>query len=198
MGRKPMTPDQRARMRARILDAARDRFLAEGLAGLSMRGIASKVGVSSMTLYLYYESRQDIVRHIVAEGFRLLNEVLSKYEDVKDPAERIQKMGEAYVGFALEQPKYYAAMFLIPVEEDNEQAKALLAEPTAGALKMFEKAFAETAKSGAEAKTRATALWSALHGLCMLTVGGQLKAAGAQTKEISNYISGTLARILKG
>ena len=67
MGRKPMT-ESSAKMRARILEAARTRFLEEGLDG-SDAVIASLVGVSSMTLYLYYESRQDIVRHIVLEGF---------------------------------------------------------------------------------------------------------------------------------
>lgn len=198
MGRKPMTPDQRAKMRARILDAARDRFLAEGLSGLSMRGIASKVGVSSMTLYLYYESRHDIVRHIVAEGFRMLNDALAGHEGVKDPADRIQKMSDAYVSFALEQPKYYAAMFLIPLEEGNESTRAMLAEPAAGAVKQFEKAFGEASKAGAEAKKRAAALWAALHGLAMLAVGGHLQAVGGKPKDIGAVITGTWAKALKG
>lgn len=198
MGRKPMTPDQRAKMRARILDAARDRFLAEGLSGLSMRGIASKVGVSSMTLYLYYESRQDIVRHIVAEGFRLLNEALTGHESVRDPVDRIQKMSDAYVTFALEQPKYYAAMFLIPFEEGDETTKAMLAEPAAGAVKQFERAFAETSKAPGEARKRAAALWASLHGLAMLAVGGHLQAINGKPKDISGVITGTWAKALKG
>ncbi len=168
-------------MRARILDAARDRFLAEGLGGLSMRGIASKVGVSSMTLYLYYDSRHDIVRHIVAEGFRLLNEAVGSAEG-KDGAARIPKMCDAYLKWANDNPKYYAAMFNVATESLGGEPDPMLAEPTGQVMKMLEAAYAEGSK--ADASKKAAAAWAALHGLAMLSIGGQLGQLNLAAKDV--------------
>lgn len=165
-------------MRARILDAARDRFLSDGLAGLSMRGIAGKVGVSSMTLYLYYESKPDIVRHIVAEGFRLLNEQCGAAGG--DGAARIAKIGEAYLRFALDNPKYYAAMFNVPTEHLGGEADPMLAEPTTGVVKLLAGALGDTKK--------AAGIWAGLHGLAMLAIGGELKQLGLEAKDVVGAI----------
>ena len=120
MGRRPMTHDQRAKMRARILEAARERFLEEGLDGLSMRGIASKVGVSSMTLYLYYESRQDIIRHISVEAFKQLNVEIEKAAKSGKPGEKIRQVLDAYIKWALANHRFYGAMYNYVADDDAD------------------------------------------------------------------------------
>lgn len=194
MGRKPMTPEQRAKMRSRILDAARDRFLEGGLDGLSMRGIASKVGVSSMTLYLYYESRTDIVRHIVAEGFGLLNEALQHASASGAAADRVKKFGDAYIKFALDNPRYYAAMFRYLSDHDAGGEDELIAGPSDGPVQTLKDIMAAAGLGDAEAEKRAAALWCSLHGLAMLAIGGQFAGKGVQPAEVSQTIAGDAAR----
>ncbi|WP_139139209.1 TetR/AcrR family transcriptional regulator [Sphingobium phenoxybenzoativorans] len=49
---------QMADKRERILDAARDRFLAEGFSAASMDRIAEEAGASKMTLYRHFKSKE--------------------------------------------------------------------------------------------------------------------------------------------
>ncbi len=160
-----MTPEQREAMRRRILDAARIRFLETGLDGLSMRGIAAKVGVSSMTLYLYYEGRQDIVRHIVAEGFDRLNWELRDAVETASPKKKLPSVCEAYVTFATENDAYYQAMFRYLAEHGKKSDELL-----DNLQKVSQQILAEMLGDG----LKATALWSSLHGLAMLAIGGQV------------------------
>lgn len=174
-----MTPEQRAAMRRRILDAARIRFLETGLDGLSMRGIASKVGVSSMTLYLYYDGRQDIVRHIVAEGFEQLNWELRDAAVTASDANKLPSVCEAYLSFALQNSSYYQAMY------------RYLADRGEGPDELLDEALEEPRRVITELlgdPLRSTALWSALHGLAMLAIGGQVAAAGS-AEEVSRLLA---------
>lgn len=160
-----MTPEQREAMRRRILDAARARFLETGLDGLSMRGIASKVGVSSMTLYLYYDGRQDIVRHIVAEGFDQLNWELRDAAETASPNNKLPCLCEAYLTFALQNPAYYEAMYRY-LADKGDAPDDLLDDLQTEPRRVIAEIVGDDMK--------ATALWSALHGLAMLAIGGQV------------------------
>jgi len=186
-----MTADQRAHMRSRILDAARERFLEGGLDGLSMRGIASKVGVSSMTLYLYYDSRQDIIRHIVAEGFALLNAALRDATKSAPASDRIERFGESYIKFALDNPRYYAAMFqyLADSRAQGEDIDGMLVEPSGEALGILKNAVTEVSGEPGGSDKRAATIWCALHGLAMLSIGGQLEPHSIATEDVRSLIA---------
>lgn len=188
MGRRPMTAEQRARMRARILDAARERFLEDGLEGLSMRGIASKVGVSSMTLYLYYDSRQDIVRHLVAEGFTKLNEALEDQNDAP-VEERVELLGQAYLRFALENPRYYAAMFGYLARHRVNGSDELISPVSERALQLLEDALLSAGKTETAARAHAASIWCGLHGLALLSIGGQLTSSGVGTEAVREIVA---------
>jgi AcrR family transcriptional regulator len=184
-----MTAEQRAQMRARILDAARERFLEGGLDGLSMRGIASKVGVSSMTLYLYYDSRQDIIRHIVAEGFTLLNRALEEAIKGGHTSDRIERFGKSYIGFAGENPRYYAAMFQYLADTREEGPDEVVSGPSSRAMDLLRGAVVDVSGEPEGAEKRAATVWCALHGLSMLTIGGQLEPHGVKTEDVRSLIA---------
>ena len=59
--------------RSQLLDAARDRFGKHGLAGTTVDGIAKSAGVAKGTVYLYYKSKEDILRHVLDEDLRQLH-----------------------------------------------------------------------------------------------------------------------------
>ena len=52
--------------RTQILDAARDSFIANGLSGTTVDGIARTAGVAKGTVYLYYRSKDEILRGLLA------------------------------------------------------------------------------------------------------------------------------------
>src|SRR4026207_2204425 len=53
--------------RTQILDAARDAFAKQGLAGTTVEGIAKRAGVAKGTVYLYYRSKEEILRQVLDE-----------------------------------------------------------------------------------------------------------------------------------
>jgi TetR/AcrR family transcriptional regulator len=60
--------------RSQLLDAARERFGKHGLAGTTVDGIAKSAGVAKGTVYLYYKSKEDILRHVLDEDLRQLHD----------------------------------------------------------------------------------------------------------------------------
>jgi TetR/AcrR family transcriptional regulator len=58
--------------RSQLLDAARERFGKHGLAGTTVDGIAKSAGVAKGTVYLYYKSKEDILRHVLDEDLTQL------------------------------------------------------------------------------------------------------------------------------
>ena len=46
---------------ARLLACARDLFLAEGVAGFSMRKVASAAGVSATAIYRHYDDKETLL-----------------------------------------------------------------------------------------------------------------------------------------
>jgi len=60
--------------RAQILDAAREAFARQGLAGTTVDGIAKRAGVAKGTVYLYYRSKEEILRQVLDEDLAELRD----------------------------------------------------------------------------------------------------------------------------
>ena len=58
-------PAEKQARREAILAAAADLFDEEGLAGVSLNGIAREVGLAKSNLYRYFESREEIFLHLL-------------------------------------------------------------------------------------------------------------------------------------
>ena len=108
-------------MRLRILDTATQMFIEEGFENTSLRKIAKRIEYSPATIYLYFKDKAELVYGIHERGFGLFLEKLSKSDRLSDPLERLIKMGELYMEFALQYPAYYDLMFLHrePINDDE-------------------------------------------------------------------------------
>lgn len=75
----PSAPDRRARNRARtrraLIDAAIERFAAEGFDAVSVERIADTAGVSPRTFFRYFPSKEDVVFADYEEEFDAWDEV---------------------------------------------------------------------------------------------------------------------------
>ena len=72
----PKAPTHRRRKQARpqeLLDAALELFVERGFAATRMEEIATLAGVSKGTLYLYYASKEDLLKAVIRE--RLSGEI---------------------------------------------------------------------------------------------------------------------------
>ena len=112
MPKKPMTREAIETMRIRILDTALDIIIEEGFGNLSVRKLASRLGVTATTIYNYYTNKDEINLMIRIRGFEKLYDLLQKRSAPFDDIEaRLKAMIRAYVEFGLNHPGYYDIMF---------------------------------------------------------------------------------------
>lgn len=101
-------------VRARVLAAARDLFAAEGVAGLSIRAIAARAGMPTMTLYSYFPGKMGIIRALWSEAFAPLFVELDAVEAAeKEPRARLRKVAQTMVDYWQRYPERYRIVFFI-------------------------------------------------------------------------------------
>ena len=87
MGRRSThTPQQ---LRELILDAAQEIIDVHGLAGLSAREIARRIGYSPGTIYNMFDNLDDVVRNVEARVLDALNQRLSDTQTIGSFASRM-------------------------------------------------------------------------------------------------------------
>src|SRR3989475_1039465 len=74
MGIKERQERDREAVRRAILDAARDLFVSEGYANVSIRKIAERIEYSPAAIYGYFPSKDDIFFALAEEGVRILSD----------------------------------------------------------------------------------------------------------------------------
>jgi AcrR family transcriptional regulator len=113
MPRISRTPEQVDTFRQEILDAALHLIIEHGFPELSMRKIASRLGVTATTIYNYYASRDELYFFIRIRGFELLFEsIANTYKANDDFYEKLCAVVGEYVRFGIRNPDYYEIMFI--------------------------------------------------------------------------------------
>ena len=160
-----------------VLDASVQLIDEAGLGGLSMREVARRAGVSHQAPYHHFEDKAAIVAALVERGFTMLAERMEAAERAGPPADRMRRVGRAYVDFALEQPVYFRLMFR---PELSDPSRFPAADAAGGrAFAVLVRLVGEIAGPGAS-QSRKDALvsmhWSLVHGLATLLLDGPLAA----------------------
>ncbi|WP_445489424.1 TetR/AcrR family transcriptional regulator [Niallia sp. 03133] len=101
-----------------IIDAAERVFFTKGYSVATMNDVAREAEFSKRTVYVYFNSKEQIYFEIMLRGYRLLIEMLEKeWQDKKvgDSLEYIRKMGRILFHFSKLYPDYFEAI----VEYEN-------------------------------------------------------------------------------
>ena len=110
-----------------IVEAADALVHAEGLAGLSMRDLGTRVGLHSSSLYQYFPSKLDIYDALFARWHRQLDAWMSSFDRDGDP-EQVFRIGSArFTAFCMADPVRYQLLFqrTIPGFAPSEASMAL-------------------------------------------------------------------------
>jgi AcrR family transcriptional regulator len=101
-----------ADFRARLCAAAEDLFAEHGIDAVTMRQLAAALGVSPMTPYRYFRDKDEIIDAVRTNALNGFADALeSAFDAHADPTERSIAVGEAYLDFAVKNPRAYALMF---------------------------------------------------------------------------------------
>lgn len=99
-----------------ILDAARAIMREEGVAALSMQGLARRMDMRAPSLYNYFNSKAEIYDTLFRLGFTLFDAHIK--ESIKTSTslrDELRIYIESYMSFALENPDLYQLCFERPV-----------------------------------------------------------------------------------
>jgi AcrR family transcriptional regulator len=97
---------------ARILRAARQLFDAKGIEDLSLRSVAKRVGITPMAIYRHFDSKEALVDALVLDGLEQWSARVAALPPAKGLA-KLKQIGEAFLDFALKEPRRFEAAFLI-------------------------------------------------------------------------------------
>ena len=97
--------------RSDIIEAAETVFFTKGYDRATMDDVAKKAEFSKRTVYVYFNSKEQIYFEIMARGYRLLIHMLKEQlEKSCDAVETIRQIALTFYQFSLEQPDYFKAI----------------------------------------------------------------------------------------
>ncbi|MFG2949244.1 TetR/AcrR family transcriptional regulator [Streptomyces adustus] len=160
-------------LRAACLRAARELLEEDGSAGLSLRAVARRAGVSATAPYRHYADRDALVSAVAAEGYRELAEHLTVAHPAPSKPDDLAAVAVAYVRFALEHPALFRAMFAEPCDPTSEERVAATAVISEYVRNIVRDAFPGADDAGA----LPTTVWALVHGLAFLHLDGKLDSS---------------------
>ncbi|SRR6266568_2766218 len=119
--------ERREATRAEILEAAWELSRIQGVAGLSLRDVARKIGMRPPSLYWYFDSKQAVYDAMFAQGSRQLLERLAEQRWPDDPRSILRLCAQVFVEFSAEDVERYQLLFqrTIPDFEPSPESYAL-------------------------------------------------------------------------
>jgi AcrR family transcriptional regulator len=166
---------EKARLHNRILDAAQDLFTRHGYEAVTMRRIAEKVEYTPTALYFHFENKEALLQELSERSALALGVEFAKLRSVKDPLERMRRMGKAYIQFALAHPYEYRLLFMTPHPAQPSQPSAVARGKLSGdAYAVLVQTIAEAIAAGLlrpefrDAEQMAQVFWSGVHGFVSL------------------------------
>jgi AcrR family transcriptional regulator len=110
IGESAVTTRRAAKM-ALIVASAWELAREHGIAGISLRDLAGRVGIRQPSLYEYFESKDALYDTMFADGNRQLLERLESLEQSADPRACLHLYLDAFLSFALEDPARCELLF---------------------------------------------------------------------------------------
>jgi AcrR family transcriptional regulator len=196
MGRRSIhTPEQ---LRQLILDAAAAIIEAHGLAGLSAREIARRIGYSPGTIYNMFDNLDDVVLNVEGRVLDALDERLAaELAKGGDQTTLVMRLAQAYLAFTHERPKLWNLLFehYMPGGTDTppwyqEKLERLMSRVETAVAPIY------PPDAVLERQRAARVLWAGVHGITSLSTANKLanvtsEAAALLVADlIHNYLAG--------
>ncbi len=181
-------------LRSALLTTATEMISESGVDSVTIRALAKRIGVSRTAPYRHFEDKGALLTAVAIEGYERLTTTMAnvRQDQTLDPFERLSKMGEAYVLFAVENATHYRLM----VENSSVQSRSTPAfrEAALNARQELIDMIKEGQEKGfvidAPAQEIGNMLWSMTHGLATLLINGQLRVKNVE--ETAKFMTATM------
>ena len=198
-----------------LISSARKILTEQGADALSLRAIASDVGVSHMAPYAHFKNKKALFQSIAAGGFRELSDkMLLDSHEFSKAQDLILAYGATYIEFALENPQLYRLM-LGQVENTGRRNQgasnqtgldiSLMSPVVSSELEvsstrpflLLHDAFASANKQDDDMQVKAQAVgaWAMVHGMAALIIEGHFTIP--DTMSVKAFLTMTAVQSLR-
>lgn len=159
-------------LRRQLISVGEEVLTERGLAALSLREVARRLGVSHNAPFKHFSSREALLAAMAEQGFEDL--AARQAQAAAGGGDQVMlARGLIYVTFALERPALFRLMFSGEVDRERFPALAVRAETSLQQVtRHIGEAFGEEAAGDATLSA-----WAFVHGLANLLLDGQIPPA---------------------
>ncbi len=198
---------EKAQRRQQILDAARQEFFERGFHRPTVDDVAARAEVSKGTIYLYFESREDLLAHLLLEGLDLLIEEMDTACE-PEPAQPVectlQALARAYLRFCQSNRSYFRLIMAFDRGRFEESIPPALYQQVMDKSLQGLDLLARTVKRGQASGVfhvddpwqAAGSVWAALNGVLVL-MAHPLRQRMLRN-DLETMFEGTLDLVLRG
>jgi len=190
-----------------ILAAAREVFFEDGIRRATVDAIAARAKVAKGTVYLYFDTKETIVAHLLLEGLDSLGERLALAYDESAPAgaeARLRRLAAAYYDFYQNEQDYFRLMMAFDrghfQEAVNAEVYEMILHRSLRGLHWVVRAMQQGMESGefapGDARRKAGMFWAALNGVLVL-ISHPLRRELLK-EEVETLYEGVLETMLRG
>jgi len=201
LGPRERREREREEIRTRILDAARELFVSEGVESVTMRRIADRIEYSPTAIYFHFRDKDALLAELCDYDFRAFSQNFAAVARIPDPVERLRQAGRTYVEFGLKHPSHYRLMFMTP---KSAEAKTIeKGNPEEDAYAFLKAILADLKKEGhlrdelGDVELAAQVIWSAIHGLVALEIA-KCNDTWVEWQPVEERVSRMIAMIERG
>lgn len=190
MARK--TQEKREDLKLRLIEAARNRIISDGLANLRARDVTQDVGCSLGGLYTVFTDLDDLVIHVNSATLKALEASLALAE-AKDrtPTDKLRNLARGYLHFAVNHRNLWKSLFDHhppagrPSPEWHLEEHMFLMGVIAEPLAELQPDMPETARA-----IRARTLFGAVHGIVSISLEGRFVGLPIESleQELDNFV----------
>jgi AcrR family transcriptional regulator len=195
MGTLERREREKAELRQKILDAAREMFVAEGPDAVTMRKIAARIEYSATAIYAYFPDKEALLRALCDHDFaQFLNAGMHLMQE-PDPVKRTLLATRFYIDFALEHPHQYQFMFMMPSDMQPSDPALVMYSLMRDTVTQIDAAGGFRADIQ-DADVIAQTFWATLHGAVSLHIAGRCKYQ--QARPVREVAETAVAALMRG
>jgi AcrR family transcriptional regulator len=172
-------------LRRAIMNAALEMTTESGLASLSLREIARRIGVTTAAPYHHFKDRQSLLVELAIEGYWGLFEAMSlALKNTKSADSEMEAAAVAYLHFGRSYPAQYAIMFSGELTPHPRAGEMMLVANRS--LDLVRASLGSSGNLGEAERTEAAfCAWSLLHGILMLDRNTVLREDAAEQQRLA-------------
>lgn len=195
-------PYHHGNLREELVRCGKAQLKEVGLADLSLRRIASSVGVSQVAPKHHFGNKEGLLAAIAASGFRDLTEFrISRLRPDMTAEQRLRSLLSSYVAFAMQHPTLFHLMFAPQLF--SSQPHLELDEAASHSYQIVARAAAEyLAEDGKADENKAYEVariaWMCMHGVATLIIEKRINPWGAPSVSRVRLVNQALDLVFSG